>query len=259
MQKIGEELRAAREHRELTMEEVVGITKIEAKFLEALEEGNFDILPDPYIKAFLRAYAAAVGANVTTIMREYEELRQKPRSEQISEYTPSTEPVKSKEPPAFKKFDMPVSIPKVDVQKIWSEHRNLILSVIGGLAVIVILVIVITSQPKSYEVISKKAADEPVADTKNLDFAVTALQPLYLMVSMDGGDSLDYNLAGDEVQHFQADDSIWILTSNAGACEIALNGDKLDKPGEKEFAAHFTVDKSGVHNVKTYKSVVLPQ
>lgn len=260
MHKIGEELRASREKRDLTMEEVVAITKIDAKFLEALEEGNFDVLPDPYVKAFLRAYASAVGANVTTIMREFEEARQKPRSEQISEYTPETPIEKPKAPRPVKKPEISFNLPQFDFIKFLNERRNLLLSAAGIIAVIIIAVMLLRNKPADYEQTAQSDSDNAQSGpSKALNFSVTASEPVYLMVSMDGGDSLDYNLAADENQRFQADESIWILTSDAGASDFIFNGDKLDKPAAKDFTAHFIVDKDGMRSVKAYKPVVIQQ
>ena len=38
-------------------------TKINIKYLKAIEAGNFDILPVPYLRLFLRAYAEEIGGD----------------------------------------------------------------------------------------------------------------------------------------------------------------------------------------------------
>ncbi|MSQ41763.1 MAG: hypothetical protein EXR65_01815 [Dehalococcoidia bacterium] len=55
---LGELLRAARRQRALTIAEIANDTRINADYLEALEQEHYDVLPAPvYARGFLRAYA----------------------------------------------------------------------------------------------------------------------------------------------------------------------------------------------------------
>ena len=63
MAQFYKELRELRLSKEITLEELENRTKINAKYLKAIEEGNFDILPIPYLRLFLRAYAIEIGGN----------------------------------------------------------------------------------------------------------------------------------------------------------------------------------------------------
>ena len=63
MAQFYKELRELRLSKEITLEELENRTKINAKYLEAIEEGNFDILPIPYLRLFLRAYAIEIGGD----------------------------------------------------------------------------------------------------------------------------------------------------------------------------------------------------
>ncbi len=58
MATVGEQLRAAREARGLTLEDVEAATKIRVEYLDALEQENLAALPDPVVaRGFLRNYA----------------------------------------------------------------------------------------------------------------------------------------------------------------------------------------------------------
>ena len=63
MAQFYKELRELRLSKEITLEELENRTKINAKYLEAIEEGDFDILPIPYLRLFLRAYAIEIGGD----------------------------------------------------------------------------------------------------------------------------------------------------------------------------------------------------
>jgi len=55
---IGETLRSSRERRGITVEQVAQDTRISLRFIEALEDEQFDELPAPvYVRGFLRSYA----------------------------------------------------------------------------------------------------------------------------------------------------------------------------------------------------------
>lgn len=73
MNECGEELRAARLAQEISLEDISSTTRINIKFLKAIEEGNFSLLPQTYIRAFIRTYAAQVGLDPVRMVKKYEQ------------------------------------------------------------------------------------------------------------------------------------------------------------------------------------------
>ncbi len=63
MAQFYKELKELRLSKEISLEELETRTKINIKYLKAIEEGNFDILPVPYLRLFLRAYALEIGGD----------------------------------------------------------------------------------------------------------------------------------------------------------------------------------------------------
>lgn len=62
MSPLGETLRRARLAKGITLEDAERVTRIPHKYLEALEQENFGILPAPvYARGFLRSYAGYLG------------------------------------------------------------------------------------------------------------------------------------------------------------------------------------------------------
>jgi Helix-turn-helix domain/RodZ C-terminal domain len=71
---IGTSLRAAREHQKLELAEVERETRIRAKYLRALEDEQFDVLPGTaYVKGFLRTYADFLGLDGPRFVDEFNE------------------------------------------------------------------------------------------------------------------------------------------------------------------------------------------
>jgi cytoskeleton protein RodZ len=72
MPDIGTTLREARMRARIDISEIEAETKIRAKYLRALENEEWDLLPGPtYVKSFLRTYADALGLDGKLLIEEY--------------------------------------------------------------------------------------------------------------------------------------------------------------------------------------------
>ena len=72
MFEIGNSLRAARIRQKLELSQAEGDTRIRAKYLRALEDERFEVLPGPaYTKGFLRTYADYLGLDGQRFVEEY--------------------------------------------------------------------------------------------------------------------------------------------------------------------------------------------
>src|SRR5947199_5779965 len=81
MPEIGQSLREARMRARIDISELEAQTKIRAKYLRALENEEWDLLPgSTYVKSFLRTYAEALDLDAKLLVDEY-----KLRHERLSE------------------------------------------------------------------------------------------------------------------------------------------------------------------------------
>jgi cytoskeleton protein RodZ len=72
MPEIGETLREARMRARIDVSEIEAKTKIRAKYLRALENEEWSLLPGPtFVKSFLRTYAEALGLDGKALVEEY--------------------------------------------------------------------------------------------------------------------------------------------------------------------------------------------
>jgi cytoskeleton protein RodZ len=72
MPEIGATLREARMRERIDVSEIEAKTKIRAKYLRALENEEWDLLPGPtFVKTFLRTYAQALGLDDKALVEEY--------------------------------------------------------------------------------------------------------------------------------------------------------------------------------------------
>jgi transcriptional regulator with XRE-family HTH domain len=73
---LGEKLRKVRNDNRISLAEVSRATKIQTKYLEALEAGAYEKLPpEVYVRGFLRGYASHLGIPEDAILRLYERER----------------------------------------------------------------------------------------------------------------------------------------------------------------------------------------
>ncbi|MAM99173.1 MAG: hypothetical protein CMF91_04730 [Candidatus Marinimicrobia bacterium] len=66
------DLKAKRESQNLSLEEISDFTKIDIKFLIAIEDGDFGCLPDVYMRLFLRSYCKYISADDEQALNDYE-------------------------------------------------------------------------------------------------------------------------------------------------------------------------------------------
>jgi cytoskeleton protein RodZ len=72
MPEIGATLREARMRARIDVSEIEAQTKIRAKYLRALENEEWDLLPGPtFVKSFLRTYGQALGLDGRALVEEY--------------------------------------------------------------------------------------------------------------------------------------------------------------------------------------------
>jgi len=95
---FGRELISARKFKGITLEQISDMTKIQLRYLEAMEAGHWDVLPQPYMEAFLKAYAEVVGMNVPKVMKMFRDLRRQMLALEAPEEELPTEPAPTQPP-----------------------------------------------------------------------------------------------------------------------------------------------------------------
>ncbi|QDP40246.1 RodZ domain-containing protein [Radiobacillus deserti] len=85
---LGAKLKEAREARNLSLEDVQKVTKIQTRYLQAIEKGNFSAMPGSfYVRAFVKEYATAVGLDADLFMEEHASELPKASNESSVQYS----------------------------------------------------------------------------------------------------------------------------------------------------------------------------
>ena len=87
MPEIGQTLRETRMRNRIDITEVEAGTKIRAKYLRALENEEWDLLPGPtFVKTFLRSYADYLGLDSRLLVEEYKQRFERPSTMELTPF-----------------------------------------------------------------------------------------------------------------------------------------------------------------------------
>ena len=70
MAQFYKELKELRISKEISLEDLQSKTKINIRYLEAIESGNLEVLPTPYLRLFIRAYAIEIGGDANRALEQ---------------------------------------------------------------------------------------------------------------------------------------------------------------------------------------------
>jgi cytoskeleton protein RodZ len=87
MPEIGDQLRETRMRNRIDITEVEAATKIRAKYLRALENEEWDLLPGPtFVKTFLRTYADYLGLDARNLVEDYRARYERPAGQELTPF-----------------------------------------------------------------------------------------------------------------------------------------------------------------------------
>jgi len=220
---FGEYLRQQRETREISLEAISSRTKIQRKFLFALEKDQYEQLPGLiFVRGFIRAYAEQISLNPEQTLLRFEE------------YLKETRPVLSgpKSGPAPSK---PRILAYLLIALFALVLAGLVASLIWSLSQNVSPEITRPAQakpaPGQARVEKPKIpASLPIISTPfKLNLKATEL--CWLLATIDGKESKEAMLYAGDSFNIEAQEKLSLLIGNAGGVEISVNSVKLKPIG----------------------------
>ncbi|MFC2695036.1 MAG: helix-turn-helix domain-containing protein, partial [Lactobacillus sp.] len=130
MADIGEKLSSARKAKGMSISDVERITKIQSRYLTAIEEDDYDKLPgDFYVRAFIRQYANVVGLDGKKLLESYHKDVPEAKPD---EYVENSIDNKSEE----------VKKTTENKKGLWQAYLPKVLGIIGALVVFMLIYLV---------------------------------------------------------------------------------------------------------------------
>jgi transcriptional regulator with XRE-family HTH domain len=258
---IGQTLCGARERLGLTLEEVERATHIRARHLEALERDAWDELPSPVqARGFLHNYADFLGLDPDAILLQYVEVQQQRRSALAAPTRPATAAGETAavdvRRPRWLSADLLISslvVLGVLAVLIWGIGRMMAgfrartLEEAGG-ASLVLPTAQPTPSPTAEAALPEALAQAQVASTAGptatlkppplltlrgrVNVQLVIEQRSWVRVLVDGTEHYSGRAAAGEILEFQAQQTIEIITGNAGGVRVFFQGQDMGLMGE---------------------------
>jgi cytoskeletal protein RodZ len=268
MSDLGQLLKKARTQKGISLDELQELTKIRKRYLEAIEEGNYKILPGNfYVRAFIKSYSEAVGLEPDEVLRLYRSV------------LPETNPEPTHEPK--RRHTKPTS--NSDKMSKWASALLVIAFPLLILGVLYYYYVMLPDEDKASRsptpltnnaspikpevqepIVEAEPEPEPVPEPEQVaeislvktegstDFYVIKnSQQLSIQLQVVGdqcwmaiqklnknGDYIEENLSlkGNEERKWTFDDSVYFNIGKANALKVTINGTEInmgDKPNPR--------------------------
>jgi len=242
MENFCEYLKSQREERKIRLSDVAIQTRISVKFLEALEAGDFEILPSTYIRAFIRDYAKAIGLDPDETMKRFDVHVESTKATSTQSETSESALYKPKPP-----FAGPINLTKPQKVAVGA----------AGIAILIVLSYLAFSPSKkqpvdinNYETVEEAnqqkfdsayaasttaASTAPVAaKSDSTRLLLSATDTVWVNLVIDDGKTYDLIMKPGNRFMFWGRKKFNMTIGNAGGLLIAVNGHTyppLGKPG----------------------------
>ncbi len=283
LEKFAEELKEQRESLEISVSELYEITRIDKNYLVEMEKGNFEIMPDVYMRAFIRKYADAVELDANETIKKYEAAQNgKTVSKEVETYAED-------EPEA--EITLIDDEPKLKETVISETNYNPYIIIIFIIAVALIgyfyyafiysannKIIVeqrveniisgrnskantsrfeLKRNNSNVEANNDSKSNSGLTKTDSLTLKINALDTVWFRTQIDKAKTDEFILNPNRSKVLNAKSQIDILVGNTGGIEFVLNGKKLKFDGKKGEIRKIIINSDGIHysnvNVSTKK------
>jgi cytoskeletal protein RodZ len=223
LQEIGSNLRQLRQDNALSIEEIAERTRIQPRLIRALEEGQFDILPEPvYIQGIIKKYGESLGVNGLELAKSM------PASQmQIV-------------PTGKKSWTGGLGTPQIRPIHLYGVYVLLILGSISALSHSLNSSLygngsVMAGQNSSQATTVASAAGE-IANGAPVELEISAKTNSWVKVVVDGKKEFEGTLTAGKAQTWVAKRELILTTANAGGLVVTQNNQQLGElgaPGQK--------------------------
>jgi cytoskeletal protein RodZ len=279
LNKFSEELKEARINKELSLQQIAARTRIDLKFLENLENGNFAFLPELYIKAFIREYAKLVGLDEKITLKKFDAAKRGKAYDELGNTEDDTkklklEEVKQSKPqsdtpsytPTFKAFDS--SNQQTETSSELAKKKKLLIGIAIGIVIIFAIVYFAFIKGSSDIIVSEKPYDQVqkdneerfttetqkpvvadsifVAKSDSLSLVLKSNDASWIKILIDGTKTEEFTLSPNSYKEVKALNNYRMTIGNAGAIQIKLNNRPLNFFGNKNEVKYVSIDSTGL-------------
>jgi transcriptional regulator with XRE-family HTH domain len=283
---LSEELKEAREKAGITLQQIAAKTRIDLKFIENIESGNFSFLPELYLKAFIREYSKLVGLDDKIILKKFDAAKRGKAYDELGNAEDDIKKVKQEKEeikPAKPQADISAFTPPFETYEStnqrpeslsgFAKNKNLLIGAAVGIVVIIVIIyfafikgssdIIVSEKPydevqkENEQRIAQEAQKPPVSDSSLMSKSDSLLVTLdasdasWIKVLIDGNKSDEFTLYSNSHKEIKGLRNIKMTIGNSGAVQIKLNNKPLNFYGNRHEVKFVSIDSTGLQYVSS--------
>ena len=276
-EKLSEELKQARIKNNISIQQLSTLTRIDIKFLEAMESGDFSFLPELYVKGFAKQYAKAVDLDENIIIKKYEASKkglpyeEEPSKQDIKKPIELAKESKDEAPVETETSPHVFDAVKSPVSKPDSSDRNKKRITLISVFVVIIAVFAVVYffflhqsheiivPEKSFEEVMKEnkqrfidnekkdsIANESSLKSDSLSLTIISKDTSWIKIILDDKETDEFILFPQSQKTVSAENNYKITFGNSGGIELELNKKPLNFSGKKNGVKYVLINKSGL-------------
>lgn len=278
---ISNELKAAREAAGYSVEKLASLTRIDKKFIESIESGNFTFLAEVYVKAFIRTISKTLALDEQLMMKKFN-LAKEGKSPELAAVAEPPQPKEIQEP--FPKSNLKPIVENPMMQEAVSPRRteysdyppelpeetkkpglNPLYLFVAGLAVVTLLAFyyffireesiiiveetpdeseIVTEQPR-YEEIPPAQGVETTAAGDSLLLGFVAKDSVWMKVVMDDSVNKEFYMRPGNKMEVKAQNSFSVLLGNLMGVEMNYNSNPVELEMTGKRVVRISFDRQG--------------
>jgi transcriptional regulator with XRE-family HTH domain len=268
LDKFAEELREAREKSGLSLQQMSMKTRVDIKFLEAIDKGDFAFLPEPYVKAFLKDYAKMVGLDENKTIQKYEAAKKGKQIEETTEAEP--EFIEKKTIPHKKVQTYDATPPKPSPERDSKLKKNIVLNglIVGGGILLIFIIYLIFIKDSDEIVVAEKPIEEIIEDNQHrfeepnqntvdnaqpsdsMTLTVLSSDTSWVQIIYDDKNQEEFTLFPNSQKTIKAENNFKIALGNSGVIKFQVNNKPLNYSGKEGSVAYVQINKEGLTYLK---------
>ncbi|MCH8942040.1 MAG: helix-turn-helix domain-containing protein [Bacteroidetes bacterium] len=277
LNKFAQELKKAREKADITLQNLSARSRLDIKFLQSIEKGDFSFLPELYVKAFIKDYAKFVGLDVNETIKKYEAAKKgidynksKDETEVVQTDKKEKSDVKEKSYGEQQNNTIQNNQPSGGFN-FFSDKQNVkILAIVGGVILLVIIALLIFNsnnkpeiivKEKPYEEVRKENQQRFVEDKKKsnttlkkedaLILLISATDTSWIKVQSDTNEPKEFTLFPGSKININSFEKFVMIIGNSGGVSLNLDGNELNISGKNKLVKYLLITKKGINILKT--------
>jgi len=259
---FGKKLKKTRENKKIDLKKISDQTKININFLNSIEEGKFDFLPELYVRSFLKLYLQRLGEDAAHFLEEYDSIN---TDEELKVTVVTNEDLKNIKKSKQLRDQVSTIIEKI---KPYIRQINLIWLSIGAIIIFFVIYSLIKSG-NDQQIISagstRKSLTEPQKNSqdsthsslyvektfnkkKELNLGLKAVERTWLQISVDDSVAKEHVFDSGMAHIWYAKEKFRLRIGNAAGIRLYLNGRDLGPLGRSGEVIKIDLSEDGIQN-----------